>query len=90
MSSRLHKCNVMRSALDRFPRLSKCQAEILDKLIWGYEIQVDYSDVRHTEYSLVSDGGDIERLTIGTFLFLKRHGLIKHKWSPALDIERWS
>ena len=78
------------SALSRFPKLSKCQAEILDKLIWGYEIQVDYTDVRHTEYSLVSDGGDVERLSIGTFLFLKRHNLIRHKYSPALDIERWS
>lgn len=90
VSGHCSKPPVGSSALSRFPKLSKCQAEILDKLIWGYEIQVDYTDVRHTEYSLVSDGGDVERLSIGTFLFLKRHNLIRHKYSPALDIERWS
>lgn len=73
-----------------FPKLSKAQTEFLDKLLDGSEIQVDYTDSRYTEYSLVSEQGDVESLSIGTFLCLKKYGLIKIKYCPALDIERWS
>lgn len=70
------------------PKLSNEQVRILDAVIDGAEIQKDYENGRYA-YTLCKDNGDCETVRRDTFDKLKSVGLIKLKWRPTEDVERW-
>lgn len=70
------------------PKLTNEQIRILDAVIDGAEIQEDWENEQFV-YSLCYDNGDIETVRIDTFKKLKNCGLIKLKWRPAENVERW-
>lgn len=79
----------MSDILTKFPKMSDTQCRVLDALVNGAEIQVTYFNSRY-EYSLCHENGDSEEIKSATFNRLKEVGLIKHKWTPSLNVERWS
>ena len=70
----------------RVPKLTKEQNRILEKIIEGAEIQVDWDN---EVYTLCEDSGDSSTVRRDTFERLKESGLIKLKWKPSIDVERW-
>lgn len=70
------------------PKLSKEQIRILDAVIDGAEIQEDFENEKYV-YTLCKDDGDSETVRRDTFERLKETGLIKLKWRPSIDVERW-
>lgn len=70
------------------PKLSNEQVRILDAVIDGAEIQEDYENEQYV-YTLCFDDGNSETVRKDTFEKLKNCGLIKLKWRPSLNIERW-
>ncbi len=78
-----------KSLVGNIPKLSRVQVDVLDKLLDGWEIQVDYTNVEKHEVTLISDEADAA-ISWATFHRLKDTGLIKKKYCPAMDIERWS
>lgn len=70
------------------PKLSNEQIRILDAVIDGAEIQKDYENEQYV-YTLCFDNGDCETVRRDTFDKLKSVGLIKLKWRPTEDVERW-
>lgn len=72
----------------RVPKLTREQNRILEKIIEGAEIQVDWENDQYV-YTLCEDTGDSSTVRRDTFLRLKESGLIKLKWRPSIDVERW-
>lgn len=72
----------------RVPKLTREQNRILEKIIEGAEIQVDRENDQYV-YTLCEDTGDSSTVRRDTFLRLKESGLIKLKWRPSIDVERW-
>jgi len=72
----------------RVPKLTKEQNRILEKIIEGAEIQVDWENGQYV-YTLCEDCGDSSTVRRDTFERLKESGLIKLKWRPSIDVERW-
>ena len=72
----------------RVPKLTKEQNRILEKIIEGAEIQVDWENEQYV-YTLCEDCGDSSTVRRDTFERLKESGLIKLKWRPSIDVERW-
>lgn len=70
------------------PKLTKEQCRILDEIINGAEIQEDFENGKYV-YTLCKDNGDIETVRRDTFERLKETELIKLKWRPSIDVERW-
>lgn len=70
------------------PKLSKEQNRILEKIIEGAEIQVDWENEKIC-YTLCEDSGDTSPVRRDTFERLRDTGLIKMKWRPSIDVERW-
>lgn len=70
------------------PKLSNEQVRILDAVIDGAEIQEDYENEQYV-YTLCFDDGNSETVRKDTFEKLKNCGLIKLKWRPSLNVERW-
>lgn len=68
--------------------LTKEQNRILEKIIEGAEIQVDWENDQYV-YTLCEDTGDSSTVRRDTFMRLKESGLIKLKWIPSIDVERW-
>ncbi len=87
MSEKIKKMS--KKLIGNIPKLSKCQLEVLDKLLDGWEIQVDYTNIEKHQVTLISDEADAA-IGWATFHRLKDTGLIKKKYCPAMDIERWS
>lgn len=72
----------------KVPKLTKEQNRILEKIIEGAEIQVDWENEQYV-YTLCEDTGDTSTVRKDTFERLKESGLIKLKWRPSIDVERW-
>jgi hypothetical protein len=72
----------------KVPKLTKIQNSILEKIITGAEIQVDWGNEQYT-YTLCEDNGNASTVRKDTFERLKESGLIKLKWTPSIDVERW-
>jgi uncharacterized protein YjhX (UPF0386 family) len=72
----------------RVPKLTKEQNRILEKIIEGAEIQIERENDQYI-YTLCEDCGDTSTVRKDTFERLKESGLIKLKWKPSIDIERW-
>ncbi len=70
------------------PKLSNEQIRILDAVIDGAEIQGDFENEQYV-YTLCFDNGNSETVRKDTFEKLKTCGLIKMKWKPSIDVERW-
>lgn len=68
--------------------LSREQLRVLDKIIEGAEIQINM-DMEQITFVLCEPGGDISPIRRATFERLSFAGLIKLKWRPSIDVERW-
>lgn len=69
-------------------KLTKFQHELLDWIIEGAEIQV--TQIRDTVvYEVVFEDGDSRLIPRESFRALQSRGLIKRKWNPSIDAERW-
>ena len=80
----------MKNALDKFPKLTAQQRNIIERIIEGSTIFVDRTNIEKIEYSLCDDLGNVEFIGFRTFNSLEKSGLIKHKQSPYVDVEMWS
>ena len=79
----------MKQLLGRvIPKLSKEQNRVLEAVIDGAEIQEDYENEQYV-YTLCFDDGNSETVRKDTFEKIKNCGLIKLKWRPSLNVERW-
>lgn len=74
--------------IGNIPKLTKEQNRILDEIIHGAEIQEDFENGQYV-YTLLTPLGDSETVRRETFQRLKETGLIKLKWRPSIDVERW-
>ena len=74
--------------IGNLPKLTKEQNRILDEIINGAEIQEDFENEQYV-YTLCTPEGDTETIRRDTFQKLKETGLIKLKWKPSIDVERW-
>ncbi len=75
--------------IGKLPKLTKEQNRILDEIIHGAEIQVTPENGKYV-YDLIDDDGNIETIRSDTFIRLRDSNLIKLKYRPSIDIERWS
>jgi len=73
----------------KWPKLSETQSRILEAIIFGAEIQVTLFDEKYT-YDLCYENGDDETINVRTFEKLRDLGLVKLKWRPAENVERWA
>ena len=58
--------------IGNIPKLSKTQVDVLDKILNGWEIQVDYTNIEKHEVTLISDKADAA-ISWATFSQTKRY-----------------
>jgi hypothetical protein len=75
--------------IGKIPKLTKEQVRVLDEIILGSEIQVTPENGKYV-YDLIDDSGNYESIKSSTFFRLRDSQLIKLKYRPSIDIERWS
>lgn len=71
------------------PKLSKPQNKALQEILEGAEIQVHRENERYV-YTMCYEDGNCRQLTASIWSKLSGTGLIKLKWRPAEDVERWA
>lgn len=76
--------------IGNIPKLTKEQTRVLDEIINGAQIQLDYSNTDSIAVDLIFENGNIEPIRNDTFNRLKETNLIKRRSTPTHCVELWS
>ncbi|MGB3452932.1 MAG: hypothetical protein WBA59_03780 [Moheibacter sp.] len=81
---------IKKFSLGSIPKLTKEQTRVLDEIINGAQIQLDYSNADSIAVDLIFENGNTEPIRNDTFNRLKETNLIKRLSTPAHCVELWS
>lgn len=70
-------------------KLTEFQNKLLGWTLDGAEIQVTQTGDK-VQYDVCFENGDSESIKAKSFEALKNQGLIKRKYNPSIDAERWA
>lgn len=81
---------IKKFSLGSIPKLTKEQTRVLDEIINGAQIQLDYSNRDAITVDLIFENENTEPIRNDTFNRLKETNLIKRLSTSGHCVERWS